>query len=243
MMNTAAPTPVVTRDAALAAQLGLPFVDEVRADQLELAPTAAGLMLRGRLGSGEASLVLDFGRGALRRRLLDAPSAPVVRALGKAARGHGGDATPGQQRDPRTRARGAERGPALERHPGVAALAADALERLRDDERLRAAASRVTLEVDDARTLLNALPAPVDGVVVDPMFETTTRGAPKKELQLLQRLLHGGEADDPSALLTIARERASVVVVKRAARAVPLAADVHHEVAGKGYRWDVYRQG
>lgn len=237
---TAAGALVVTLDATLAARLPIALVSEVRPDHLELRVTDRGLALHGQLGSGAASLILDFARGPLRRRLLDAPSAPVVKALGKAARGHVVDATAGLLRDTLTVARVAERVTAAERHPVVAALAADALERLAEDERLAAAASRVSLRVVEATSVLEEA-ASVDGVIVDPMFERPTRGAPKKELQLLQRLLAGSDPD-AGALLELARRRAQVVVVKRSARAPALAEGVHHAVTGKGFRWDVYRR-
>jgi 16S rRNA (guanine1516-N2)-methyltransferase len=240
MMNTSVPS-VVTRDPALARRLAVMLVEEVGAEQLEIAATDAGLSLSGALGSGRATFVLDYGRGSLRRRVLEAPAAPVVKALGKASRGVVVDATAGLLRDTLTVARVAARVAAVERHPVVAALAADALDRLSSDDRLAQAASRVTLHTAEAAVVLAALDD-IDGVVLDPMFEAPTRGAPKKELQLLQRLHEAGDDDDAADVLGLARTKAAVVVVKRSARAAPLAEGVHHAVAGKGFRWDVYRR-
>jgi 16S rRNA (guanine1516-N2)-methyltransferase len=129
---------------------------------------------------------------------------------------------------------------AIERHPTVAALAADGVARLRESQPDLAAA--ITLHVGDARVLLPAIagPAAPDGALLDPMFPAERAGAARRELALLRELA-GDDADAP-ALLAAARVHVRArVAVKRPRLAPPLAPDPEFVVPGRSVRFDVYR--
>lgn len=132
----------------------------------------------------------------------------------------------------------------VERHPVVAALLADGLQRAYQHhtmadwlpQRLR------LLPITDFRQLLSqASPAP-DVVYLDPMFPHKNKSAlVKKEMRLFQLLI--GADEDAEKLLLPARQLASKrVVVKRPSYAPPLANIVAlSAIVSKKHRFDLYQ--
>ena len=166
----------------------------------------------------------------LRRQLL-------ARALGRSCR-TAVDATAGLGRDALVLAACGCEVLAIEREPALFLLLEDGLRRAAVDPRTRDLAARITPRLGDAREVLRAL-AP-DAVYLDPMFESAGGAQVKKELQALRLLL----ADDDGAaghLLDVARAAARErVIVKRARKAPPLAAQPSFSVMGTRVRFDVY---
>ena len=130
---------------------------------------------------------------------------------------------------------------AIERHPTVAALLEDAVERARIDPEFGPRYDgRLTVRSGDAITLLAELP-PADVVYVDPMYPPKKRRSalPPKAAQLLRRLV--GDDDDAATLVTAARAAARQrVVVKRPVHAPPLAGTPSHTITSKLVRYDVH---
>lgn len=128
---------------------------------------------------------------------------------------------------------------AFERHPTVAALAADGLARFAQTR--PGLAGVITLRCADARTALPVLAGEInaDGALLDPMFPAQRAGAPRRELALLRALV--GDDADAARLLTAARQTIrGRVVVKCARLAPPLAPDVDFSLTGRSVRFDVY---
>ena len=177
---------------------------------------------------------LRTGAGNLSRKQ------PLARALGE----HNEtviDATAGFGHDAALMALLGWRVTAVERHPTVAALLQDALERALEDSafgpRYR---DRLTVHHGNAITLLPSL-APADVVYVDPMYPPKKRRSalPPKAAQLLRRLV--GDDDDAANLVAAARAAAlQRVVVKRPVHAEPLADSPSHTITSKLVRYDVY---
>mgnify|MGYP001310506310 CR=1 FL=1 len=129
---------------------------------------------------------------------------------------------------------------AFERHPTVAALAADALARLAATH--AALATAITLHWADARTALPALAKAVhlDGALLDPMFPARRAGAVRRELTLVRELV--GDDADAAELLALARAGVAGRVAVKCARLAPaLAPDPAFSLTGRSVRFDVYR--
>jgi 16S rRNA (guanine1516-N2)-methyltransferase len=228
----------------LATRLGLPLALDRPAEGLALLVTPAGLALAPLEAGGPGPLRPDFVEGSFghRRRQGMSASEPLARATGIHRRGPCAilDATPGLGRDAYLLAALGCQVLACERHPVMAALLADALERAAVDDELASVVGRVTLRNQDARTALTDDPAP-DVLVLDPMFPGRTGSAlVRKDLRILRRLV-GDDADAPE-LLQLALERVPRVVVRRPAGAPPLESPAAptHAVAGRRTRLDVY---
>ncbi|MDX1681847.1 MAG: class I SAM-dependent methyltransferase [Phycisphaeraceae bacterium] len=127
----------------------------------------------------------------------------------------------------------------FERHPVVAMLLADGLQRAATVA--PEVAGRIALQFADATTALGGLAPPPSVILIDPMFPPRKKSArEKKAMRWLRRLV--GPDPDAAALLAVARTTATDrVIVKRPRHADPLADDPVAEHAGRGYRWDVYR--
>ncbi len=143
---------------------------------------------------------------------------------------------------------------AIERNPWIHWLLEDGLATACDDPRLEKAAGRITLRHADAGEVLEALSqssrvdgvtieAPIDVVLLDPMFPAEARGKsalPPKSAQLLRAI--AGEACEAATLLDLARRACTRrVVVKRPPWAEPLRAGVESTRETKLLRIDSYR--
>jgi 16S rRNA (guanine1516-N2)-methyltransferase len=147
------------------------------------------------------------------------------------------DATAGWGTDAATLAAAGRRVVLLERHPVLAALLRDAIERSR--ARGHAAAGRLELIEDDARRWLAT--ATTDVVLLDPMYPGAGAGPRKAEGLHLARHLVGDDLDQ-AELLAVARQAARRrVVVKRPLRAPPLAGRAPSgSLRGRTVRYDLY---
>jgi 16S rRNA (guanine1516-N2)-methyltransferase len=134
---------------------------------------------------------------------------------------------------------------ALERHPWIAALVEDALQRSAADPEVADITARLTLRQGDATCDLARLVSQEDFapqvVYLDPMFPHTEKAAQvKKEMQFFRELV-GKDTDADSLLdqaLSVASHR---VVVKRPRKAPPLAGrEPGLTLAGKANRFDIY---
>jgi 16S rRNA (guanine1516-N2)-methyltransferase len=128
---------------------------------------------------------------------------------------------------------------AFERHPEVFAALAEGLARAEADPKLsRWLGGRLRLVHGDARLILPSL-GDVAAVHVDPMFPPKRKkAAPKKGIQLLRQLV--GDDHDAGELLSVAREVAARVAVKRPRHAPPLAEGPDAVIRSKLGRYDVY---
>lgn len=230
------------RAVELARRLGLEYAETRRTDCFNLVVAADGLALHAPAAWRMKPLVCDFLRGPVGYRL--AAGRPAHTLLARAL-GHGTrslcvvDATAGLGTDGLTLAALGHRVVLLERHPLIAALLRDGLERARRGP-LAAVLERVAFHETDACGWLRESEAPVDVVCLDPMFpERTTRA--RREMQILQALV--GRDDDAAKLLDAALQRSTRrVVVKRPRRAPPLAdRSPDHVFEGRSTRLDVYR--
>lgn len=166
---------------------------------------------------------------------------PLVRAFGRSAQGVL-DLTAGLGADAYRLAAAGHRVEACERHPVVFALlasgwsAALARGRVPDD-----VAARLVFVHGDAHSRLATAATGDLAVYLDPMYPPPRRTSslPRREIQLLRRLL-GAAGDDASELLAAARARAARVVVKRPTHVAPLAPGPSFVVESKLVRFDVY---
>ena len=133
---------------------------------------------------------------------------------------------------------------AIERQSWVRELLARAHARALADPALAAVAGRITIVAADAIAHL-AMHAPVDVVLLDPMFPAKRKpdAKPPKAMQALAAVV--GADDDADALLLPALRVASQrVVVKRPRQAPPLGnLKPAWTIEGKLLRFDVYRGG
>lgn len=134
---------------------------------------------------------------------------------------------------------------AIERHPWIAALVEDALQRSRLDPEVAVITERMQLLRGDATKELTRLAAAAhfapQVVYLDPMFPETEKSAQvKKEMQFFRELV--GQDLDADALLDQALALASHrVVVKRPRKAPPLAGKAPgFMLKGKANRFDIY---
>lgn len=130
----------------------------------------------------------------------------------------------------------------IERHPLVAALLADGLQRARLDPETAIIVERMHLQQGNAIDLLQAWSAPAPQVIfVDPMFPERQKSAlVKKEMRAFRPLV--GDDDDAPQLLAAALALASHrVVVKRPRKAPTIpGASPGYTLEGKASRFDIY---
>jgi 16S rRNA (guanine1516-N2)-methyltransferase len=223
--------------SALAARIGAPVVREEEAADADvlLARRGGRLVLLQARRPGIGPVMADIG-AAYRARASGAGD-PLRRAVGR-SRGLAVDATAGLGRDTAALLRLGFDVVAVEQHPVIFELLADAA---------RAAASapsfpsqRLRLVRADARDFLRAGSEQPAVVCLDPMFPPRRKAAAvKKELALFQTLV--GPNGDGAALLGAARAAATErVIVKRPLHAPPLADRPSFSAAGARVRWDVY---
>ena len=132
----------------------------------------------------------------------------------------------------------------LERHPVIAALLADGLQRAyRDQETGALLGGRLGLCHVDARVEL-AWPGAAhrpDAIYLDPMYPPRRKAARvKKDMQLLQQL--AGPDKDGAELLAVALRGAKSRVVVKRPRLAPALAEVKPDVvlSAKNTRFDIY---
>ncbi len=236
---------------ALAQELNLPFTEDTgaldREFDLVLGVTSRRLELREFRRKTTGAVFVDFVRGTLGHRLRAGVSRrePLARAVGLR---QGAvtvlDATAGLGRDASVLAALDCTVIAVERCAVLGALLRDGLARAEAEGNvtLRDMVGRITLITDDARNVLRRLAdgnAP-DVIYLDPMYPPTGKTAlAKKEMRICRRLV--GDDADAGELLEMARGVARRrVVVKRHARAVPLAPRPTIQFSSKLVRYDVY---
>jgi 16S rRNA (guanine1516-N2)-methyltransferase len=133
----------------------------------------------------------------------------------------------------------------VEQSPIVAALLMDGLKRAAQDPVIGPWVRLITVSVADAGDILNAL-NPQDYPMViylDPLFPPSKKSASSSlQMRILRALVHDMPAQDPKALLQIARLKAQKrVVVKRPKTAAPLGDELPHFcIASRSHRFDVY---
>lgn len=240
----------------LARTLSLPLADRIpeQAIGVWVGEGRVALQEGGKGRIGPVCVDLVGGRVARQRRESGFRKQPFFRALGlfkTTGEGplHVVDATAGFGLDAARMVFAGCRVTAIERHPVVAALLENGVQRACADPQL-GAAFRENLRLiwgetaDVLPKLATAKPA-VDVVYLDPMFpERRKKAQVKKEMQLLQRL-HGVGAAAPAqseqALVRVAREVVTQrVVVKRPPHAPQIEAGVSHCIEGDTVRFDVY---
>jgi len=180
----------------------------------------------------------DFSKIRLPSGPLAARGLPPCKAVGR-AEGVVVDATAGLGGDAFLLAISGLEVVAIERHPEVYAALAEGLAQAEADPKLsRWLGGRLRLVHGDARLILPSLQE-VSAVHVDPMFPPKRKNAaPKKGIQLLRQLV--GDDHDAAELLTVAREVAARVAVKRPRHAPPLAEEPDAVIRSKLGRYDVY---
>lgn len=227
-----------------------------RADALALpivlAPPANGFYLRDEpsgltLHNADApqpgyGLCLDLRDGEIERRARGGRRAPLARAIGLNRRPAPRvlDMTCGLGRDAGTLAALGCTVHAVERHPALYALLADARARALADDPPAWLARWPELVHAQARELIaDPVRAPYDVIYIDPMFDAPRRKArPQKALAWLNELV--GVDPDAAPLLELARRHAGRrCVVKQHARAEALAPP-DLSFGSKSVRYDVY---
>ncbi|MGK3142556.1 16S rRNA (guanine(1516)-N(2))-methyltransferase RsmJ [Pantoea sp. C2G6] len=213
---------------------------------LALVQTPTHLELRKRDEPKLGGIFVDFVSGAMahRRRFGGGRGEAVAKAVGV----KGGylpdvvDATAGLGRDAFVLAALGCRVRMLERHPVVAALLEDGLQRGYQDAEIGGwLRERLTLIHAPSAQALGEITPPPDVVYLDPMYPHRQKSAlVKKEMRVFQSLV--GADDDADALLEPARRLAKKrIVVKRPDYAPPLAGVVTQSaVVTKSHRFDIY---
>lgn len=211
----------------------------------ELQLTSAGLQLQ-ELASKAGAVRVDFVSGALahRRQFGGGSGQMIAKAIGiqPGVRPLVLDATAGLGRDAFVLACLGCRVMMIERHPVVAALLRDGLQRAALHADTAEIMSRMQLQQGDAISLMQNWQGDIPQVIhLDPMFPERGKSARvKKEMSLFQPLV--GADDDAPALLAAALELASHrVVVKRPRIAPPIeGAAPGYSLQGKSSRYDIY---
>ncbi len=225
----------------LAKQLNLDIASDAVSDYdllLQLTPEHLALYTQGDKALGPISV--DFNSAKLNARLqqADIRKQPLIKAIGIKHQTvlQVLDATAGFGRDAYLLAQLGCQVTMLERHPIMAALLADGLQRMQADIALQ-------LVPSDARAYMQTLPAAhaPDVVYLDPMFPKRPKSAlVKKDMQVLQKLL--GVDEDLADLLAAAKACAKQrVVVKRPQWAEPIVQEVPDFcIKSKKHRYDVF---
>nr|WP_240155583.1 16S rRNA (guanine(1516)-N(2))-methyltransferase RsmJ [Pantoea multigeneris] len=228
---------------ALAQRWGL---EQDETHPMALVLTATHLELRKRDEPKLGGIFVDFVSGAMahRRRFGGGRGEAVAKAVGI----KGGylpdvvDATAGLGRDAFVLAALGCRVRMLERHPVVAALLDDGLQRGYQDAEIGGwLRERLTLLHVASQVALSEITPQPDVVYLDPMYPHKQKSAlVKKEMRVFQSLV--GADDDADALLEPARRLAKKrIVVKRPDYAEPLAGVVTQDaVTTKSHRFDIY---
>ncbi|MEE2731359.1 MAG: class I SAM-dependent methyltransferase [Pseudomonadota bacterium] len=220
----------------VADQAGLTAVLEWRDGLVQLRP------LDKSLGN---PVVVDFIHGKTGFRFLRAQHEMIVKAVAGRSKEPLTviDATAGLGRDSFILAAAGFSVRAIERHPAIACLLWDGMDRASMSPEGASVTERISLQWARAHTVLADLPEPEqpDVIYLDPMFpERSKQALVKKEMRLFRDLV--GEDLDGEALLEIALQTARKrVVVKRPRKAESVAGrKPGYQLLGKSSRFDVY---
>ncbi len=234
----------LTQARALATQWNIP-IRPLGHSALQLVITADHIEIRvPELGK---PIIVDFehGKNAHRRRFGGGRRQTLAKAMGIKPNTCPTviDATAGFGRDAFVFASLGCQVTLLERHPLIAVLLADALQRAQHNPDIQAIIARMTLIHADAIAYLHDLDttAQPDVIYLDPMYPQRKKSAKvKKEMQLLHSLV--GQNTDSAALLAIARNRARQrVVVKRPKSAPPITEQLPSlSLSSQHTRYDIY---
>ena len=228
---------------ALSEALGLP-PDGDAEFVLQLGP--AGLQLQQSGPHAPGPLVVDFvGGAAAHRRLQGGGSGQMIaKAVGiqPGIRPSILDATAGLGRDAFVLAQLGCQVTLVERHPVIAALLADGLQRGSLDADVGPIIGRMQLRSGNAIDLMNTWSGePPQVIYLDPMFPHREKSSLVKKEMTLLRPLAGDDLDAPALLdaaLALASHR---VVVKRPRKAPGItAAKPGYVLEGKSSRFDIY---
>lgn len=228
---------------AVAQRLGLPCLGEA---DLALQRSERGWQLQDLHDLSMGAVRVDFVEGALahRRHFGGGAGQMIAKAVGVkgAIRPSILDATAGLGRDAFVLACLDCQVQMIERHPLIAHLLQDGLERALVDANTRDVAQRMSLQQGDAITLMRAWGAEAPQVIyLDPMFPEREKSAlVKKEMRVFQSLLEGDL--DAQDLLAAALELATHRVVVKRPRKAPCVEGVapSYQLVGKSNRFDVY---
>lgn len=186
----------------------------------------------------KGSVCVDFVTGRLDYRRQKGGGELIAKAVNTKAHHHVIDATAGLGRDAFVLAALGCEVQLYERHPTVAAMLYDGLQRALVDDNTRVIASRMHLHLG---SFLQAQPTPTEVVYLDPMYPQRQKSAAvKKEMAYFHELV--GAQDDGAQLLTHAAQCATKRVVVKRPRLGEL---LHQQIAdyqyqGKSTRFDVY---
>lgn len=227
---------------SLAQRLGLPL-DGDALFELQLGFT--GLQLQ-ELGSKSGAVRVDFTTGALahRRQFGGGSGQMIAKAIGVqgSVRPSVLDATAGLGRDAFVLACLGCKVELIERHPVVAALLDDGLQRASQHPDTAALMTQMQLHQGDAIELMQHWQGePPQVIHLDPMFPERSKSAQvKKEMRLFQPLV--GSDDDAPLLLEAALQLASHRVVVKRPRIAPAIAGSKpsYSLEGKSSRYDIY---
>ncbi|MFP5304325.1 MAG: class I SAM-dependent methyltransferase [Gammaproteobacteria bacterium] len=215
---------------------------DARGFAFELSAGGDGLELYARHHSGWGPIAPEWRGAALRRRIAAGRRQLLARAIGlhKAPDTSVLDATAGLGRDACTLAALGATVTLVERHPVLAALLRDALQRLHADPAWRDTAARMHIVAADARTVLSSGER-WDVVHLDPMYPHRGKQAlPQKEMQILRELT-GGDADADQLLTPALTACSRRVVVKRPRHAPFFAGRAPgFQLYGTQARYDIY---
>lgn len=228
---------------ALAEALGLPMNGD--ADFiLQLVPAGLQLQQTGKYAPGP--LMVDFVGGvAAHRRLQGGGSGQMIaKAVGVQAgiRPSILDATAGLGRDAFVLAQLGCRVTLVERHPVIAALLADGLQRGSLDAEVAPIIERMHLRSGNAIELMTAWEGePPQVVYLDPMFPHREKSSLVKKEMTMLRPLAGDDLDAPALLAAAMALGTHRVVVKRPRKA-PCIPGPHagYTLEGKSSRFDIY---
>jgi len=131
----------------------------------------------------------------------------------------------------------------IERHPIVAALLKDGLQRGYKDKRIgQWLKKRLHLIINDSSNMLEIPILKPDVIYLDPMYPSCCKKSlPKKNMQFFRKLI--GQNHDSEKLLNISRTLAKKrIIVKRPCYAKPLSTDkVNFIITTKNHRFDIYQ--
>ncbi|WAI11761.1 MAG: class I SAM-dependent methyltransferase [Buchnera aphidicola (Macrosiphum albifrons)] len=131
----------------------------------------------------------------------------------------------------------------IERHPIVAALLKDGLQRGYQDKKIgHWLKKRLHLVINDSSNMLEMPISRPDIIYLDPMYPShNKKSLPKKNMQLIRKLI--GYNYDSEILLNISRKLAkNRIIVKRPYYAKPLSKDkVNFTITTTKHRFDIYQ--